>query len=281
MTAVPMPRRRGPRGRATWWRWTFLALLGLYFLVPQLAMARFAFQNVPVALLDANTLATGWSLRPLADALSEPALWQAARTSAVLAAAAVVLNLALLLPLSVLAEIRVPRLRPLLTAVTLLPWVFPPIALVVGVSATFRAVAPWFLSSTLSLVPFYAIWAMPFTYRALDAGLRGINARTMVEAAQSLGAPMSTILFRVLVPNLGASIVAASGLTVALVLGEFAFASLLLKDTLPTYLVNYQRQVPQAGMALALIVMLLTAVALGAVVHLLRRRGLGVTTTGI
>ncbi|MHB1491766.1 MAG: hypothetical protein ACYCTH_14895, partial [Cellulomonas sp.] len=33
-------------------RWTFLTVLGLYFLVPQLAMARFAFQNVPVVLLN-------------------------------------------------------------------------------------------------------------------------------------------------------------------------------------------------------------------------------------
>ena len=276
---------RGPRPRtgrgARIGRWVFLSVLGLYFVVPQLAMARFAFQNVPVALLDSGTLTRGWSLRPLVEALSEPALWAAARTSVVLTVLAVLLNLALLLPLSILAEVRAPRLRPLLSAVTLLPWVVPPIALVVGVSATFRAIAPWFLASTLSLVPFYAIWAMPFTYRALDAGLRAINARTLVEAARSLGASAPTVLVRVLIPNLSASIVAASGLTAALVLGEFAFASLLLKDTLPTYLVTYQRQFPQAGMALALTLMVLTAVALGLIVRLLRRRGLDVTTTGI
>ncbi|MCR6493129.1 ABC transporter permease [Cellulomonas sp. P24] len=228
-------------------RWTFLAVLGLYFLLPQLAMARFAFQNVPVVLLDASTLFSKWSASSLVDALTQPALWDAAKTSAILAVLAVLLDLALLLPLAILAEIRAPRLRPVLSALTLLPWVIPPIALVVGVAATFRPVAPWFLTSTLSLVPFYAIWAMPFTYRALDSGLRAINARTLVEAARSLGASELTVLFRVLVPNLSASIVAASGLTAALVLGEFAFASLLLKDTLPTYLVNYQRDSPRPG----------------------------------
>jgi len=281
----PAISRRGRRPRpgqgARIGRWVLLSVLGLYFVVPQLAMARFAFQNVPVALLDSGTLTRGWSLRPLLEALSEPALWAAARTSMVLTVLAVLLNLVLLLPLSILAEVRAPRLRPLLSAVTLLPWVVPPIALVVGVAATFRAVAPWFLASTLSLVPFYAIWAMPFTYRALDAGLRAINARTLVEAARSLGASAPTVLVRVLIPNLSASIVAASGLTAALVLGEFAFASLLLKNTLPTYLVTYQRQFPQAGMALALTLMVLTAVALGLIVRLLRRRGLDVTTTGI
>lgn len=280
-------RTRTPRTRrmhitpGAWLRWTLLGALGLFFLVPQLAMARFALQNVPVALLDTSTMWSGWSLSRLGEALREPELWEAARVSVLLAVLSILLNLALLLPLAVIAEVRAPRLRPVLTAVTLLPWVVPPIALVVGVAATFRTVAPWFLASPLSLVPFYALWAMPFTYRALDAGLRGIRARTLVEAARSLGAGMPTVLFRVLAPNLSASIVAACGLTAATVLGEFAFASLLLKQTLPTYLLNYQRQAPQAGMALALALMVLTALALGAVVHALRRRGLGVTTAGI
>ena len=260
-------------------RWTFLAGLGLSFLVPQLAMARFAFQNVPVATLDSSTLWTGWSLARLGEALTEPALWVSVRVSVMLAVLTVLLNLALLLPLAVHVEIRAPRLRPFLTAITLLPWVIPPIALVVGVSATFRATVPWFLASPFSLVPFYALWAMPFTYRALDAGLRGISARTLVEAGRSLGASWPTVLLRVLAPNLTASVVAAAGLTAALVLGEFAFPSLLLKNTLPTFLVIYQRSAPQAGMALALVVMLLTAVALGALVQMLRRRGLGVVTS--
>ena len=271
----PRPARSAPL------RWVFLIGLGFFFFIPQLAMARFAFQNVPVVLLDGSTLWSGWSLNRLGEALGEPALWDAARISVLLAILSILLNLALLLPLAVLAEVRAPRLRPVLSAITLLPWVVPPIALVVGVAATFRGVAPWFLASPFSLVPFYALWAMPFTYRALDAGLRGINARTLVEAARSLGAGLPTVLFRVLAPNLRASIVAACGLTAATVLGEFAFASLLLKQTLPTYLVTYQRQAPQAGMALALAVMVLTALALGTVVHALRRRGLGLPPTGI
>ena len=51
-------------------------------------------------------------------------------------------------------------------------------------------------------MPFYALTAMPFTYRALDAGLQAISARTLNEAARSLGARTWTTLFRVLIPNL-------------------------------------------------------------------------------
>ncbi|MFZ4486746.1 MAG: ABC transporter permease subunit [Candidatus Nanopelagicales bacterium] len=259
----------------------FIGMVALYFIVPMLAMARFAFQNVPMALLTPEKLLDGWSLSGLWTALSDPGIISATKTSVLLVAFAIALNLALLLPLAIITEVHNPKLRPVLSAVTLLPWVIPPIALVVGVAATFRAAVPWFLASDFSLVPFYALWAMPFTYRALDAGLQAINARTLYEAARTMGASLPTIIVRVIIPNIGAAIAAASALTAAMVLGEFAFASLLLKTTLPTEMVNYQRGDPRGGLALALIVMILTALALGLVVRSLRRRGLTVQTTGI
>lgn len=272
----------GPRWRiGSVLKWVFLTAVGLYFVVPMLAMARFAFQNVPTALLTPDRLLSEWSAAGLWTAVSDPQVLSAARTSLILVVLAIIVNLALLLPLAIVTEVRAPRLRPVLTALTLLPWVIPPIALVVGVAATFRATVPWFLASNLSLVPFYALWAMPFTYRALDAGLQAIGARTLYEAARSMGASLGTIVFRVLLPNMRAAIVAAAGLTAAMVLGEFAFASLLLKTTLPTVMVEYQRSDPRGGLALALFVMVLTAVALGLVVRTLRRRGLSISTTGM
>jgi putative spermidine/putrescine transport system permease protein len=157
----------------------------------------------------------------------------------------------------------------------------PPIALVVGVAATFRVTVPWFLASDLSLVPFYAMWSMPFTYRALDNGLRAINARTLVEAGRSLGASLWTIVFRIILPNLRTSMIAASALTGALVLGEFAFASLLLKETLPVVMLTYQRGNPRGGLAFALVVMVLTAALLWVIIRALRRRGVAVHAAGI
>lgn len=269
----------GRLGRAL--KWAFLAGVAWYFLVPLLAMARFAFQNVPTALLTWDKAFTGWSLGGLWSAITDPQVLAAARTSLALVVLAIAVNLALLVPLAILTEVHSPRLRPVLTAVTLLPWVVPPIALVVGVAATYRATAPWFLASPYSLVPFYALWAMPFTYRALDAGLQAIGARTLYEAARSMGASLWTVILRVLLPNMRASMVAAAGLTAAMVLGEFAFASLLLKTTLPTQMVTYQRSDPRGGLALALFVLVLTALALGLVVRSLRRRGIHVQTTGI
>lgn len=272
---------RKPVNTARVLRWIYLVLLGLFFAVPMLAMARFAFQSIPVALLTPDKFLTGWSIEPLTNALTDPQALNAARISVTLAILTILINLVLLIPLAIVTEIKAPKLRPVLTAVTLLPWVVPPIALVVGVSATFRASAPWFLASIYSLVPFYALWALPFTYRALDAGLQAINAKTLYEAARSMGASFTTTVFRVLLPNMRSSIVAAATLTAALVLGEFAFASLLLKETLPTYLVNFQRSDARGGLALAIFILILTALVIGISVRLLRKRGLNISSTGL
>lgn len=262
-------------------RGIFLAAIAVYFIAPQLAMARFAFQSVPTALLTPDRLLEGWSLKSLTTAFAKPELWAATRTSLIIAVLTTLLILALLIPVAVAVEIKAPQLKPWITGITLIPWVVPPIALVVGVAGTFRNVFPSYLVSPLSMVPFYALWAMPFTYRSLDAGLRAINARTLYEAGVSLGAGPATVLRRVLVPNLVAAVFASAGLTVAMVLGEFAFASLLLKDTLPTYLASYQLSQPKGGMALAFVVMILTALALHAVVRMLARRGVEFTPGGM
>jgi ABC-type spermidine/putrescine transport system permease subunit II len=66
-----------------------------------------------------------------------------------------------------------------------------------------------------------------------------------------------------------------------MVLGEFAFASLLLKQTLPTEMLNYQRGDPRGGLALALFVLLVTAGILAIGVRALQRKGMHLQATGL
>ena len=65
-------------------------------------------------------------------------------------------------------------------------------------------------------------------------------------------------------------------------LGEFTFASLLLKNTLPTYMVNYQRQCgPGRHRRWPWSSWSLTSLLLWFVVRLLRRRGIDATLSGV
>jgi putative spermidine/putrescine transport system permease protein len=175
----------------------------------------------------------------------------------------------LLIPTAVWVHLRVPRARAVIEFLTVLPYVIPAIALVAGI----KVVAPharWFLNSKLSLIPFYVVLALPFTYRSIDAGLRAIDLRTLVDASRSLGAGWGTTLRRALLPNMRAAIISSTFLIVAVVLGEYTMADVLLRNTLPVFMAQYRQREPQGGYGLALLALVVT-IAIFALLSVLTR----------
>ena len=80
------------------------------------------------------------------------------------------------------------------------------------------------------------ILAFPYMFFSLDAGFRSIDVHTLTEASQSLGARWGTTLFRVILPNIRTAALAASFLTLAIVMGEFTIANLAAFHTFPIFI---------------------------------------------
>ena len=244
----------------------------LFFVLPLLAMARFSFQNVPMIRLGWSTLGDGWSGSAIRKAFVDQNFRSALGLSATLGLGTVVLTLVLLLPTTLWVHLRLPRARPFVEFLTVLPYVIPPIALVAGI-LPLKPHARWFLNSNYSLIPFYAVLAMPFTFRALDAGIKALDVKTLVDASRSLGAGWGTTLRRVLIPNLRTAIISSSFLTAAVVLGEYTIARVLLKRTLPAFMAEYRGREPQGGMGLALTALVATTMLFALLSLLTRKRG--------
>ena len=105
------------------------------------------------------------------------------------------------------------------------------------------------IGSTLLLVFGYVVLSLPYMYRAVDTGLRSIDVRSLTEAAQSMGANWSTILLRIILPNLRVALLSGAFLTLAIVLGEFTIASFLARPAFGPYLSllgNYKAYEPAA-----------------------------------
>jgi putative spermidine/putrescine transport system permease protein len=206
-----------------------------------------------------------------------------------IAIVAILITLLLMVPTQLLLHLRLPRWKGLVEVLTLLPLVFPPIVLVVGVSAVYGAVAPETTTSDTSVLfevlrflredshPFllallYVMLAMPFVYRAIEAGITSIDTRTLVEAARNLGAGWGTVLFRVIAPSLRTAIVNASFLCFALVMGEYTISSILLyTKPFPVWLVQLPTQSGQVQAAVSVFSLLLVEVVL-LLIGLLNRR---------
>ena len=235
---VKAPRRTARQGtaRPAIWRWVVLLIAAVYFVVPLLVAFRFA------------------GIKSFGSVISQSGFTSSLGLSVRLAVVTTVITIVLMLPTTVYVHLRLPRVRRLMEGITILPIVIPPVVLIVGV----LQIAPGPLKGTPYLLSLeYVILAMPFAYRSIDAGLRAMDLKTIVEASNSLGANWVNTLLRVVLPNLTTALLSAVVLTVALVLGEYTMASLALYQTFPVWIyVNsqYSGQISVAASLLSLFV---------------------------
>lgn len=247
----------------------FLALIigVLFFLLPIYASTVFALQDV-----DGN-----YSLDPIGRAFSNEEITNSLFLTLRISILTVILTLLVLVPTVAWIHIVVPKARKFVEFLSLLPLVIPPIVQGVG----FLYSMPSFLKGTpYALVFAYLILAMPFTYRALDAAFSSIDTRTLYEASLTLGAKWHTLIFKILIPNVRTGIFAATFLILALVLGEFAYASLLLWDTFPTVLAVAGMGDASAAVALSVLSLLGVWLALN-VINLLNKSNRSVMNVGV
>lgn len=266
---APIPRasgsswRRGRRRRQTGLRVVVLTLTGLFFCVPLLAMLSFSTRDAGTRSWDA------WKALVQDEAVRTTII-----TSLELSLLTAVLMLGLLVPTMIWVRLRVPGLSRTVEFLCLLPLTIPAIALVVGFSNV-QAWVTYIVGDTpLSLTFVYVVLVLPFAYRSLDAGLAAIDAVTLSEAARTLGASWFTVIVRIVLPGIRSAVLAAAMITVALVLGEFTFASLLNYDTLPVKIALLGKGAAAQVSVAASLASILFALALLVVLSFVgRRRG--------
>ena len=200
-------------------------VFGLFFLVPLLSMLDFSTR----ALNGGGRTGQFW-----ANLVTDELLRSSIITSLLLSVLTTLLMLALLTPTMIWVRLRVPGASKLIEYLCLLPLTIPPLVIVVGISNVYAWVSYLFGNSALTLTFAYVVLVLPYAYRSIDNALAAINVVTLSEAARSLGAGWGTVITRIVLPNIWPGVTSAAFVSVALVLGEFTFASLLNFETLPT-----------------------------------------------
>ena len=250
-------------------RWVVFGLLGFYVLAPMAASIQFSLEAGYQGHL---------SFIAYSQAIAEPGLAASLITSVKVAAGAMVITLVLLVPTVILVNLRLPRWRPVLDAVSLLPLGVPAVVIVLGVLGVYRNLPDIITGTPVILALVYVILAMPYSYRAIDSGVRSLDLHTLVDASRSMGAGWGKLFSRVLLPNMRSGILAAAFLTVALSLGEYAIASIMGFMTFPVWLVSVEGNNPYVAVALSIAALLVTWILLVALA--LVGSGKRRTTTG-
>ena len=193
-------------------------------------------------------------------------LWDGIQNSLLLAVVTVAVMLALLVPAMILVRLHLPRLERVLEFICLIPLTIPAVALVVGLAPVFSVIARIFGSGSWTLAFAYVIVTLPYAYRSIQANLVAVDVVTLAEAARSLGASWFATIKDVILPNLRRGMLAASFISVAVVLGEYAIASLLSRTNLQTALVLISKRDPYVSnivVILSLVLVFVLLIALG------------------
>jgi putative spermidine/putrescine transport system permease protein len=224
-----------------------------------------------------------WSLRAEKDVLGFEAyrrlfedsrFWPSLTESVVNAVAAIILSLLIIVPTAYWVTLRIPKLRPVVEFITLLPFVIPAVVLVFGLIRLYGR-PPLLLTSTYGssrviLICAYAALSFPYMFRSVDNGLRAMDVRSLTEAAQSLGAGWPTIMRRVIFPNLRVALLSGALLTFAIVIGELTVALFMAQQTFGPYMANLTRSKVYEPSAMAIVAFGITWFAMGMIALITR-----------
>ena len=220
---------------------------------------------------------------------SDPDFSQTFITSLELATASTILAVVLVTPTAYWVQLRVPRARPLMDVLTLIPFAMPAIILALGLVQEYSGSAsPLINYLSLGLVPAldnfnvvntapllvcaYVIISLPFVYRPIDNSLRAINTSVLTEAAYSLGSGWWRTFLTVILPNIWPGIISAALLTFSVVMGEFTIAQLFAIYTFPIFLNNVGQNDPHRAALLSILSFIITLVCVLGIILLVRRK---------
>ena len=239
------------------WAGVIYSLGALYFLIPLAATFYWSLRA------EKGKLGFEAYRRLFTDANFLPSFSE----SIVNAVVAIIISLLIVVPTAYWVTLRMPKLRPVVEFITLLPFVIPAVVLALALIRLYSRppllLTATYESSRILLVCVYAALSFPYMFRAVDNGLRAMDVRALTEAAQSLGAGWITILFQVIFPNLRVALLSGALLTFAIVIGELTIALFMAQQTLGPYMANLTRSKVYEPSAMAIVSFAITWAAMG------------------
>lgn len=236
--------------RASFFELLLIGLFLAYMIIPIIATYLFSIATK----WDVSILPEGYTLDWYQTAFDHPYFSITLTNSFIVSIAAVAVSLIFILPTTYWVHTRVPRAKPLLDLLMILPFGIPAVVLALALIRVYSF--PPLARSPFLLISASVIFSMPFMYRPVSNALGAIDVQTLTEAAESLGANAVTTLVRVIAPNILPGILSGSLLVFATVFAEFTLANLITGasfKTFPLLLVEFTRRDGRVAAALSVI----------------------------
>lgn len=232
------PTGTSKKKRPAFWQIAAIVFFIFYMFLPIFSTYMFSIAT----RWDRTILPEGYTLQSYVRASEATYFFVTLRNSLILSVGAVITSLIIIVPTVYWVHTRLPRAKSLLEILMILPFGIPTVVLAL---ALVRVYSVTLLSrSPVLLLGAVIIYSMPFMYRPVANAMQAIDAHTLTEAGQSLGANSFWILISVIVPNILPGILSGSLLVFATVFAEFTLTRLIVGasfKTFPLLLVEYTR----------------------------------------
>lgn len=226
------------RNRASFWQVLMIGIFLFYMLLPIISTYVFSIST----RWDRTILPEGFTLKFYAEAFKASYFVSTLRNSFILSIMAVLVGLIIVVPTVYWVHIRLSKAKPLLDILMILPFGIPTVVLALALIQVYNF--PPIARSSFLLVGAVVVYSMPFMYRPVSNAVQAMDAHTLTEAGQSLGAGTAQILVKVIIPNIFNGILSGSLLVFSTVFAEFTLAKLIVGarfKTFPMLLVEFTR----------------------------------------
>jgi putative spermidine/putrescine transport system permease protein len=238
--------------------WFAVAIGAIYFFVPLIATFEFSMR-----------MRRGeYSFDAYRSVFADVQFRETFSYSILMAVLTIIIGMLLIVPTAYWVRLRLPQIRPVVEFITLLPLVIPAIVIVFGYlrlynSSSFLPFTGSDRGTDLLLIFAFMTLSLPYMYRSVDTSMRAIDVRVLTEAAESLGASWTTIMFKCIFPNVMSGVLSGAFIAFAIVIGEFTLPSLLNRPAFGPYLQLIGANRAYEPPALAMIAFAMTWASMG------------------
>jgi len=224
--------------RPAGWQMLSIALFLFYMLLPIVSTYVFSVAT----RWDRTILPEGYTIEFYIRAFQTSYFVITLRNSLILSVATILVSLIVIVPTVYWVHTRLTGFKPFLDVLMILPFGIPTVVLALALVQVYNV--PPLARSPILLIGAVVVYSMPFMYRPVSNALQAIDALTLTEAGQSLGANVFQVLSKIIIPNILPGILSGSLLVFSTVFAEYTLTSLIVGarfKTFPLLLVEYTR----------------------------------------
>ena len=267
------------QGWEKWWHYALRVIVGIilfYLIFPVIVIVPLSFNELPFFVFTKEMLSldpAGYSLQWYEDFFTDKNWQTAVKNSIIIASCSTVLATVLGIVASLgLARPHMPY-RRLVMAILISPMIVP---LIISAAAMFFFYSTINLQGTyVGVILAHTALATPFVVITVTATLSGFDY-SLVRAAQSLGAPATTIFFRIIVPLIFPGVISGALFAFITSFDEvivILFVGAYEQHTIPWQMFSGIRERVSPTILAAATLLIIVSIVLLMILELLRRRG--------